>query len=539
MPVADSSRAFLAGGGEMGAVMRAHDWSTTPLGPVKVWPASLRTAVGIMLSTHHPVFIFWGQELACLYNDAYAASLGAEKHPSILGRPAPEAWPEAYPLVAADLSQVMSGGGATWRENNLVPITRHDRLEEVYWTYSYGPIHEPAAANCVGGVLTLITETTKAVTALRQSELRYRSLFESIDAGFCILEVKFDQAGGAADYRFVEINPAFERLTGIVDATGQWMRDIAPDHEQRWFDIYGHVALTGESARFEDHAAALGDRWFDVHAFRVGEPGEHRVAVLFNNISETVHAKAALRASEAQGRNVLEKMGEAFVLLDRDYRIVDLNAEATRLENRPREAIIGKTHWEAHPDAAPELTDLYRLALAEQREVSLEHRYVWPDGRDTWLAMRAFPVGDGLAIFYRDVTDRKAVGEALRDSEERQTFLLKLSDALASLSDSADIEAAAARLAAGQLSVGWCYFNVFDDRGTHATVLGDFHRDGLPSMVGVHDLSGERDFLDLMGSEAMLDMPDLTSSELFSAQGKAAYGALGMRSALGSGLIVS
>ncbi len=79
---------------------------------------SLKTAVGIMLATRQPVFIFWGQDLVCLYNDAYAASLGPEKHPRILGMPAREAWPEAYPIVEPELKQVMAGGDAPWRSRN-------------------------------------------------------------------------------------------------------------------------------------------------------------------------------------------------------------------------------------------------------------------------------------------------------------------------------------------------------------------------------------------------------------------------------------
>src|ERR1700750_38841 len=117
------------------------------------------------------------------------------------------------------------------------------------------------------------------------AEARYRSLFDHIDAGFCIIELKFDTAGVAQDYRFIEVNPGFERHTGLVDAQDRWMRELAPDHEQRWFDICGRVARTGEDARFESEAHALGDRWFDVHAFRIGAPGANQVALLFTDLT--------------------------------------------------------------------------------------------------------------------------------------------------------------------------------------------------------------------------------------------------------------
>jgi len=135
--------------------------------------------------------------------------------------------------------------------------------------------------------------------------------------------------------------------------------------------------------------------------------------------TERVRVERELRDERDRSRGVLDNMGEAFVLLDHDFRILDMNAEAMRLESRPRVEVIGKTHWEAHPDASPELSDLYRIAMAERRSVALEHRYIWPDGRETWIDMRAYPVADGLAVFYRDISERKAAEAVLSESEAR------------------------------------------------------------------------------------------------------------------------
>jgi len=123
-----------------------------------------------------------------------------------------------------------------------------------------------------------------AADALRRSEDRYRQLFESIDQGFCVLQMLFE-SGRPVDYRFLEINPAFEAHTGLRQALGKRMRELSPDHEEHWYQIYGDVALTGQPARFEHHAEALG-RWFDVYAFRLGEPDGTTVAVLFSDITE-------------------------------------------------------------------------------------------------------------------------------------------------------------------------------------------------------------------------------------------------------------
>ena len=160
-------------------------------------------------------------------------------------------------------------------------------------------------------------ERARAEDAVRKSEEQYRYLFESIDAGFCTIEVLFDSNGRPHDYRFLEVNPAFVRLTGIVGGVGRTMREFAPEHEQFWFDIYGEVARTGESVRFEHEAAAL-DHVYDVFTFRVGLPGENRVAVIFNDIRDRKRAERALhRANEFLEQRVRERTAEVQALVRR------------------------------------------------------------------------------------------------------------------------------------------------------------------------------------------------------------------------------
>jgi PAS domain S-box-containing protein len=146
-----------------------------------------------------------------------------------------------------------------------------------------------------------ITGRKHTEEALRASEAKYRTLFESIDEGFCIVEVIFDERDTPVDYRFLELNPAFERQTGLTDARGRTMRELAPDHEKHWFEMYGRIARTGEPARFELPAAGL-HRWYDVYAWRYGDPDRGQVAVLFNDVTARKQAEAALRA-EAQRKD--------------------------------------------------------------------------------------------------------------------------------------------------------------------------------------------------------------------------------------------
>src|SRR4051794_15605113 len=160
---------FLAGGGEMGAAIRALDWARTPIGPLERWPPELRTAVDICLSSRFPILIWWGPQLVKLYNDDYARILGA-KHPRALGRPGREVWPEIWHIIGPMLDGVLERSEATWSDDQLLLLARRGYEEECYFTFSYSPIH--AARGGVGGVFCAVHETTERVLG----EWRLRTL---------------------------------------------------------------------------------------------------------------------------------------------------------------------------------------------------------------------------------------------------------------------------------------------------------------------------------------------------------------------------
>ena len=147
------------------------------------------------------------------------------------------------------------------------------------------------------GTNTDVEELTRAEEALRQSEERYRTAFSAMNEGFCIVEVVFDAHTRPIDYRFLEINSAFEAQTGLHDAQGKLMRELAPDHEARWFELYGQIALTGAPAHFVNEARALG-RWYEVSAYRVGGAESRKVAILFNDITQRKRAEEELLAAK-------------------------------------------------------------------------------------------------------------------------------------------------------------------------------------------------------------------------------------------------
>ncbi|WP_017669574.1 ATP-binding protein [Blastomonas sp. AAP53] len=151
----------------------------------------------------------------------------------------------------------------------------------------------------------------QAEAARTSSEQRYSHLFNAIDAGLCVFEMRYDETGRAVDYRFLEVNDAFAAHTGLDDAQGRWIRDMAPTHDQYWFDLYGDVARTGTPVRVENLATALDNRWFDVYAFRIGDPEDRQVAALFTDITAKRKSERALKElNETLEQRIAEAMTE-------------------------------------------------------------------------------------------------------------------------------------------------------------------------------------------------------------------------------------
>ena len=169
----------------MGALIRAHDWAATPLGPPETWPQSLKTIVGIMLNSKYPMFIGWGEELTMFYNDAYRPILGALKHPQALGASARHVWAEIWDILGPLADRAVKDGEPTWSDDQPLMVNRHGYVEETYFTFSYSPIRDDTGG--LGGMFCACTETTERVIG----ERRLRSLSE---LGSRVLESSVDEA---------------------------------------------------------------------------------------------------------------------------------------------------------------------------------------------------------------------------------------------------------------------------------------------------------------------------------------------------------
>ncbi len=169
-PDARTSRSRIIGAGEMADLIRSFDWKTTVLGPIETWSDTLVTTVNLLLASRHPMFLWWGPDLIQFYNDGYRPSIRDDKHPKAVGQRGIECWPEIWPIIGPQIEAVMTRGDSSWNTNQLVPIYRDGKLEEVFWTYGYSPVRDKNGTVC--GTLVVCTETTEQVL----SERRLRTL---------------------------------------------------------------------------------------------------------------------------------------------------------------------------------------------------------------------------------------------------------------------------------------------------------------------------------------------------------------------------
>lgn len=239
---------FIQGGGEMGALTRSFNWSQTPIGPPEQWQQSLRTTLGIVLHSAFPMFLFWGDDLICFYNDAFRPSLGADgKHPAV-GKKGVEVWPEIWDFIGPLLSKVMTSGEPVWFEDKLVPFFRNGKIEDIYWTFSYSPVYDDSGK--VNGVFVTCTETTQKVmifNRLQESERRFQNLVTDTTVGIIVLIGK--------DMVVEIVNDAYGQLVGRSreELLGNPLFSVIPETEPHFRNVLDGVRTSGEPIYLSEH----------------------------------------------------------------------------------------------------------------------------------------------------------------------------------------------------------------------------------------------------------------------------------------------
>ncbi len=293
------------------------------------------------------------------------------------------------------------------------------------------------------GVHTNITVQKEAEEKIKASEERYRSLFESMDQGFCIIELIFDSNNNPVDYLFIEANPAFEKQSGIADPVGKTIRAFFPNLKEHWFKIYSNVALTGEAKHFIDYIEGL-SRWFEVSAFRLGDTGSKKVAVLFTNINERKQNEETLRYSKALLEAHNEANRDGLLLVDAKGKIISYNQSFIDVWRMPKEIVETKDDELALQFAMSQLVNPQQFIekvkwLYEHPSETSIDELEYLDGRI--IERHGYSVLGEDGTYYawswtfRDITGQKAAAAAIIESESRFRTMAEATEVLIEVSD--------------------------------------------------------------------------------------------------------
>ena len=416
--------AMLANGGEMGALMRSHDWSGSPIGSPDAWPQALRSAVGLMLPNQQVMFVAWGPELAFLYNDAYRPVFG-KRHPWALGRPFKEVWSEVWDEVAPLIDSAL-GGDSTWSENLPLVLERNGYPEECWFTFSYSPLRDDGGN--IAGLFCAAAETTEKVLAeVRATTERKRlaRMFEQAPGFICTLT--------GPDHVFDFVNDAHKRLFGNRSIIGKPWREAFPDLMGQGFEellnqVYAtgerHVAYAAPGLFRETIDAPARELLLDfIYAPVVDESGA--VTGIFcegHDVTEQHKAQSALRASEERFR-VFAQCMPTHVWSSRPDGYVDWFNDQVYAYTGYRPGTLYGDEWAqtVHPDDRARAIKAWSHAVATGERYEIQFRIRRADGAYRFFLVRAEPVrdADGRIELWvgtdTDIEDEKRLGAQLTD----------------------------------------------------------------------------------------------------------------------------
>jgi PAS domain S-box-containing protein len=416
--MSDKALQYLKDGGEMGEFTRSFDWSKTALGNFSGWPNSLLITLSTLLHSKFPMFLWWGPELIQFYNDAYRPSLGNEgKHPMALGQRGADCWPEIWPVIKPLIDQVMSGGEAVWMDDQLIPIYRNNRLEDVYWTFGYSCILDETGIPA--GVLVICNETTDKVKsgqareranlaiALAQAEAeqqrdRLSHFFMQAPAGICVLD--------GPELVFELVNPLYQQLFPGRNLLGRSVFEAIPEIKgQPIQQILHDVYSTGNTFEGTELLIRLSrtsegpveDRYFNFsYQARLGKTGQvDGILVFVFEVTEMVRVKQIAEASDKQHNFLLNTIPQQVWTAKPNGELDYVNQVICTDFGHNAKEIVRKG-WQdfIHPDDLPACLSQWEDALTSGKEYLVEFRLKFHDGNYYWHLARALPFIEGGMI---------------------------------------------------------------------------------------------------------------------------------------------
>lgn len=419
--------AFLSGGGEMGARIRAYDWTRSSLGPPENWPPVLQTLVSILLGSNQAMHIGWGSELTLLYNDAYIKILGA-KHPRALGSPLLKVWSEIQDQLAPLINQLYAGN-PIHIDNMGLSIERNGYTEEAYFSFSGTPIYD--ASGAVAGFFCPSTETTAEVFAgrnLAEKLVQKRRLLEQAPGFMAFL------VGPEHVYEFV--NASYTRLFGERSYVGKSVREVFPELAgQEIYNWLDNVYQTGQrflanaiTVRIQGSPGVKPENLVLDFIYEPIKDDAEKVIGIFvegYDITERQRAQEALRTSEKLFSALAQTIPSHVWMAKADGDIYWFN-ESCRQYYGAAEAELHNARWveRVHPDDLPALRAHWAAAVTTGTSYQAEKRLRRADGVYRWHLARAVPLRDEAGTILQwvgtstDIEDQKHVAARLLQANE-------------------------------------------------------------------------------------------------------------------------
>jgi PAS domain S-box-containing protein len=425
---------FLQGGGQMGARMHAHDWTTSPLGEPAHWPQSLRNYVELMLNAKQAMFVAWGPELAFLYNDDYAPIFGV-RHPGALGRPFAEVWADIWGQIGPIVEQTLSGQ-ASWFEDLLIPMERHGRREDAWFSFSYTPIRDESGQ--VAGMFCAAVETTGKVLAERRAMAereRLQQLFQQAPSFMAMVR--------GPDHVFELVNSSYQQLIGHREVLGRPAREALPELvEQGFIELLDEVYRTGKAfvanaipISLQQVPSGAVEQRFLNFVYQPITDASGQVTGIFGegyDVTEQVQAEHALRESEEFNRRILESSSDCIKVLDTDARLQFMSTGGMEVMEVDDFGAIQGCDWRSfwygpeHDKAREAIETALAGGMARFQGPTQTFK-----GTLKWWDVAVTPITgpDGkvekILSVSRDISDLKKVEEALRKSEARHRAIIE------------------------------------------------------------------------------------------------------------------
>lgn len=420
----------------MGEIISTNDWSATPVGIIDIWPLGLRSTLGIMLNSKFPMFLFWGEELTCFYNDACHLSLGIdEKHAEILGKSGAALLPEIWQTILPIINELKSTGEPSWHEDQWFPVLKNGKKENTYWTSSYGPINDELGK--LEGILITMNDVTDKVESrkkLEDAEQRTRLATEIAQMATWDLDLQTHVMIHSESLASIFGHPKNVMLS-YLQIMEQFNSDDLINIVEKAFELAMQTGIYKYEARINKPNGELG--WIRSHSKIFFDANNEPLKIVGTliEITEEVNRREILMKKESKFRLLADSMPQLIWTADAFGNLNYYNLSVFNYTGKtPLSMETGDWIMLVHPDEKKEFKDNWETAMAKGADFIFEHRLLRHDGQYRWQLSHAIAQKDAQGNIQMwvgtstDIQRQKTFTEELEKQVQERTAELEINN---------------------------------------------------------------------------------------------------------------